>query len=704
MKKLIFFVILSGIVMIQCQRTHKLEYPETKKVDVVDNYFGVEVADPYRWLEDDTSEETKKWVEKQNEVTFDYLNSIPYRDDINERLTEIWDYPRYGTPFWQEDKYFHFKNEGMQDHSVLYVQEGLDGDSRVLIDPNEFSEDGTVSLSRYGVSKDAKYIAYGVSDGGSDWVEIFVKDIETGEKLDDHIKWVKFSGISWEGNGFYYSRYDEPEPGEKLSATNENHQVYYHELGTSQEEDELVYKNPDHPRRNYSASTTEDEKYLVLYESETTSGNAVYIKDLSNHGNSFVKIIEGFDYNNNVIDNYDGKFIVRTNHDASNYRLVIIDPDNPSPDQWEEILPEGENVLRGVSLVGGKMIANYMEDAKSKAFVYDLDGTKQHELELPALGSMGSLRGKKDENIAFFSFTSFTYPTSVFKYNIAENSYEPYFSPEIDFDPEEYETKQVFYTSKDGTEVPMFIVHKKGLELDGNNPTLMYGYGGFNASMTPSFNISRLLLLENGGVYAMPNIRGGGEYGKEWHKAGTKLEKQNTFDDFIAAGEYLIEEGYTSSEKLAIQGGSNGGLLVGAAMTQRPLLFQVALPAVGVLDMLRYHKFTIGWAWADDYGTSEDSVHFHNLYSYSPLHNVEEGVEYPATLVTTADHDDRVVPAHSFKFTAELQSKHKGDNPVLARVETRAGHGAGKPTWMVIEQVSDIYSFMFYNMGVSPKY
>ena len=592
----------------------------------------------------------------------------------------------------------------MQDHSVLYVQEGLDGDPRVLIDPNEFSEDGTVSLSRYGVSKDAKYIAYGVSDGGSDWVEIFVKDIETGEKLDDHIKWVKFSGISWEGNGFYYSRYDEPEPGEKLSATNENHQVYYHELGTSQEEDELVYKNPDHPRRNYSASTTEDEKYLVLYESETTSGNAVYIKDLSNHGNSFVKIIEGFDYNNNVIDNYDGKFIVRTNHDASNYRLVIIDPDNPSPDQWEEILPEGENVLRGVSLVGGKMIANYMEDAKSKAFVYDLDGTKQHELELPALGSMGSLRGKKDENIAFFSFTSFTYPTSVFKYNIAENSYEPYFSPEIDFDPEEYETKQVFYTSKDGTEVPMFIVHKKGLELDGNNPTLMYGYGGFNASMTPSFNISRLLLLENGGVYAMPNIRGGGEYGKEWHKAGTKLEKQNTFDDFIAAGEYLIEEGYTSSEKLAIQGGSNGGLLVGAAMTQRPLLFQVALPAVGVLDMLRYHKFTIGWAWADDYGTSEDSVHFHNLYSYSPLHNVEEGVEYPATLVTTADHDDRVVPAHSFKFTAELQSKHKGDNPVLARVETRAGHGAGKPTWMVIEQVSDIYSFMFYNMGVSPKY
>ena len=704
MKKNILFFILIGFVMVHCQQSPRIEYPETRMDDVVDDYFGVEVADPFRWLENDTSAETKKWVEAQNEVTFGYLERIPFRDKIKERLTEIWDYPRYSTPFWQGDHYFFFKNEGMQDHSVLYVREGIEGEPRVLIDPNEMSEDGTISLTRLGISNDGKYMAYGISRGGSDWNEIFVMNVETGEKLDDHIKWVKFSGISWEGEGFYYSRYDEPKPGEALSGTNENHKVFYHKLGTSQEEDELIYANPEYPRRNYSAVTTEDEKFLILYESETTSGNAIHVKNLTRPGSRFQNIIQGFDYNNSVIDHINGKMLVRTNHEASNYRLVLIDPANPAPHNWEEIIPESDNVLRSVSLIGGKMIVHYMEDAKSVAYIYSMDGEREQELQLPAIGSLGGFSGKKDENVAFFTFTSFTYPTSIFKFDVSENSYESYFVPEIDFDIENYETKQVFYTSKDGTEVPMFIVHRKGLELDGDNPTLLYGYGGFNASMTPSFSITRLLLLENDGVFAMPNIRGGGEYGKEWHRAGTKLEKQNTFDDFIAAAEYLIDEGYTSSEKLAIQGGSNGGLLVGAVMIQRPELFKVALPAVGVLDMLRYHKFTIGWAWAEDYGTSDDSTHFHNLYSYSPLHNVEEGVEYPATLITTADHDDRVVPAHSFKYAAELQRKHEGDNPVLIRVETKAGHGAGKPTWMIIEQVADTYGFMLYNMGVKTKY
>ncbi len=704
MKKNILFFILIGFVMVHCQQSPRIEYPETRMDDVVDDYFGVEVADPFRWLENDTSAETKKWVEAQNEVTFGYLERIPFRDKIKERLTEIWDYPRYSTPFWQGDHYFFFKNEGMQDHSVLYVREGIEGEPRVLIDPNEMSEDGTISLTRLGISNDGKYMAYGISRGGSDWNEIFVMNVETGEKLDDHIKWVKFSGISWEGEGFYYSRYDEPKPGEALSGTNENHKVFYHKLGTSQEEDELIYANPEYPRRNYSAVTTEDEKFLILYESETTSGNAIHVKNLTRPGSRFQNIIQGFDYNNSVIDHINGKMLVRTNHEASNYRLVLIDPANPAPHNWEEIIPESDNVLRSVSLIGGKMIVHYMEDAKSVAYIYSMDGEREQELQLPAIGSLGGFSGKKDENVAFFTFTSFTYPTSIFKFDVSENSYESYFVPEIDFDIENYETKQVFYTSKDGTEVPMFIVHRKGLELDGDNPTLLYGYGGFNASMTPSFSITRLLLLENDGVFAMPNIRGGGEYGKEWHRAGTKLEKQNTFDDFIAAAEYLIDEGYTSSEKLAIQGGSNGGLLVGAVMIQRPELFKVALPAVGVLDMLRYHKFTIGWAWAEDYGTSDDSTHFNNLYSYSPLHNVEEGVEYPATLITTADHDDRVVPAHSFKYAAELQRKHEGDNPVLIRVETKAGHGAGKPTWMIIEQVADTYGFMLYNMGVKTKY
>lgn len=692
-------VLLSG-----CSDSPKIEYPETKKQEVTDNYFGVEVQDPYRWLEDDNSEETKAWVEAQNEVTFGYLEEIPFREKVKERLTELWDYPKYSAPFWKDNYYFFFKNDGMQNQSVLYIKEGIDGEAREFLNPNKMSEEGTISLNGLSISDDAKYFAYGISKAGSDWTEIFVRDIASGEDLDDHVKWAKFSGISWQGDGFYYSRYDEPSEGDELSAANEFHKIYYHKVGTPQSEDKLIYHNPKYPRRNYYAGTTEDERFVILSESESTSGNALYVLDNNMPGKGFVKIAEGFDYDYSPIDHIEGKILVRTNFESPKYRLVLVDPNKPSPENWKEILPEKEDVLQGVSQIGGKLFAHYMKDASSKIFIYDYEGKEEGQLELPAIGSFGGISGKKDENTAFFSFSSFTYPPTVFKYDVADNTYESYFKPEIDFDPETYETKQIFYTSKDGTKVPMFIVHKKGLKMNGKNPTLLYGYGGFNASMTPRFAITRLILLENDGILAIPNIRGGGEYGREWHKAGTQLTKQNTFDDFIAAAEYLIDEKYTSSEKLAIQGGSNGGLLVGAVMTQRPELFKVALPAVGVMDMLRYHKFTIGWAWASDYGTSEDSLHFYNLFGFSPLHNIKEGVNYPATLVTTADHDDRVVPAHSFKFIAELQSKHEGSNPVLIRIETDAGHGAGKPTSKIIEEVADVYVFMLYNMGEKPKY
>ncbi len=690
--------------MTQCGQDTQLRYPETRMDDIVDNYFGIEVSDPYRWLEDDNSEETKAWVTAQNEVTFGYLGRIPFRQKINDRLTNLWNYERYSTPWREGDHYFYFRNDGTQNQSVLYVREGLDGEPRIFLDPNELSEDGTVSISRLGASNDGKYMAYSLSTGGSDWNEIFVKEIATGKQLDDHIQWVKFSGISWKGNGFYYSRYDQPEPGQELSAANEFHKVYYHKLGTSQEEDRLVYWNPDHPRRNYGVGTTEDERFVILSESQSTSGNALYVKDNRRPGNGFKPIITGFDYNNRVIDHINGRLLVMTDHSAPRYRVVLIDPANPAPSAWREIIPESENVLRNISLIGGKIIATYLQDAHSRSFIHDLSGRREAEIELPAVGTVGGFSGRKDDNIAFFSFTSFTFPSTIFKFDISTNTWEEYFAPDLDFNPNDYETRQVFYTSKDGTRIPMFIVHKKGIELDGNNPTLLYGYGGFNVSLTPGFSLSRLILLENGGVYAMANLRGGGEYGREWHEAGKQLNRQNVFDDFVAAAEFLIDNNYTNPEKLAIQGGSNGGLLVGAAMTQRPELFKVAFPAVGVLDMLRYHLFTIGWAWADDYGTSEEEEHFHNLLSYSPLHNLEYGVHYPATLVTTADHDDRVVPAHSFKFIAELQRKHSGPNPVLIRVDVDAGHGAGKPVSKIIEEHTDIWSFMFYNMGVQPIY
>lgn len=537
--------------MVQCKQDRPLQYPETRMDDITDTYFGVEVADPFRWLEDDNSEKTKAWVTAQNEVTFGFLDRIPFRSKINDRLTQMWNYERYSTPWREGDYYFFFKNDGMQNQSVLYVREGLEGEPRVFIDPNQMSEEGIISLSRLSVCNQAKYMAYSISTGGSDWNEIFVKDIATGKTLDDHIKWVKFSGISWKGDGFYYSRYDEPEPGQELSAANEFHKVYYHKLGTSQKEDRLVYYNPDHPRRNYGVSTTDDERFVILSESQSTSGNAIYIKDTHKPGRQFTKLIEGFNSNNWVIDHIDGKLLVLTNHSAPRYRLVKIDPARPS--EWKELIAENENVLRSVSLIGGKIISTYLEDAHSKAYIHHLNGTVKEEINLPALGTLGGFSGKKDDHTAFFSFSSFNFPATIFKFDVASNSWEEYFAPQLDFDPDAYQTQQVFYTSKDGTRVPMFIVHKKGLKLDGNNPTLLYGYGGFNASLTPGFSVSRLILLENGGIYVMANLRGGGEYGREWHEAGKQLNRQNVFDDFIAAAEYLIENNYTRPEKLAIQ-------------------------------------------------------------------------------------------------------------------------------------------------------
>ncbi|MCB2218828.1 MAG: prolyl oligopeptidase family serine peptidase [Bacteroidetes bacterium] len=704
------FALIGLLFLMSCEQKKEMKikpapYPVAKKVDTVDVYFGHEVPDPYRWLEDDNSAETAAWVEAENEVTFGYLEQIPFRDKIKQRLEEVWDYPKYGVPFKEGSNYYFFKNDGMQNQYVMYQQTSLDAEPEVFLDPNTFSEDGTVALSGLEFNHDGSLMAYSISKSGSDWSEIFVMDAETKELLDDHLEWIKFSGTSWKDDGFYYSRYDKPKEGDALKASNEFHKVYYHKIGTSQSEDQLIYKNDDHPKRNYYAGTTEDESFLILSESAGTSGNALWVKKLDGSQKDFTLVAPGFDNEYNVIDNLDDRLLIMTNDGAPKWKLVLVDPANAGKENWKEIIPEKDEVLQSISLVGGKIVAEYMKNATSVAFIYDYEGNYLEDLQLPGIGSLSGIRGKKDEDLAFYSFTSFTFPSTVYKYDIATNTAEVYTQSEIDFDVDAYETRQVFYKSKDGTDVSMFIVHKKGLKMNGKNPTYLYGYGGFNISLTPGFSITRLVLLENGFVFAMPNLRGGGEYGEEWHEGGIKLSKQNVFDDFIAAADYLIMEGYTRPDKLAIAGGSNGGLLVGACMTQRPDLFAVALPAVGVMDMLRYHKFTIGWAWASDYGTSEDSEEmFKYLFEYSPLHNIKNGVNYPATLITTADHDDRVVPAHSFKFAATLQEKHKGDNPVLIRIDVKAGHGGGKPTAKVIEEYTDEWSFMMYNLGITPIY
>ncbi len=704
MKKQIYLLIVAGMMIMQsCTQQERMNYPKTQKENVSDDYHGTSVKDPYRWLENDTSAETEAWVKAQNELTFGYLSKIPFRNDIKNRLTEIWDYPKYSVPTKKGNRYFYFKNDGMQNQSVLYVQETLDSEPEVLLDPNKLSDDGTVAFAGMDVSKDGKYLAYSIARGGSDWNEMKVMEIDGRKDLDDHLKWIKFSGMAWKDDGFYYSRYDEP-TGSELSGINEYHKVYYHKVGDAQSEDVLVFEDPNFPLRNYSVDVTDDEQFLVLYQTESTSGNALYFKDLSKPGNDFTSIVEGFDNDFGVVDDYNGKFLVSTNYNAPKYQLLLIDPARPQAENWTTIIPEKEEVLEGVTLVGGKIVAQYLKNAYSQAFIHDMQGQLIDTLHIPGIGTMSGFNGKKDENIAFFGFTTFTIPNTIYTYNIETDITTIYREPEVKVGNMDFETKQVFVTSKDGTKVSMFIVHKAGITLDGTNPTLLYGYGGFNISLTPSFSLSRLILLEQGGVFAMPNLRGGGEYGEAWHTAGTKEQKQNVFDDFIAAAQYLIDNKYTSPDYLAIQGGSNGGLLVGAVMTQRPDLMKVAFPAVGVLDMLRYHLFTIGWAWASDYGTSDKAEDFAYLIKYSPLHNVKAGTCYPATLVTTADHDDRVVPAHSFKFISELQDKQSCANPTLIRIETKAGHGAGKPTSKIIEEYADIYSFMFYNMGITPVY
>ena len=697
------------LAVIACNQTPKnelkkpsmLPYPETKIVIQTDNYHGNNINDPYRWLENDTASDVIDWVKEENNITQNYLGQIPYRTQIKNRLTEIWDFPKYSSPFKEGDWYYFFKNEGLQNQSILYRQKGLSGEPEVFLDPNQLSEDGTASLGSFTFSKDHKYCAVGVAQSGSDWNEIFVMDVSSKQKLTDKIEWVKFSGATWKGNGFYYSRYDAPAKGKAFSNANEFMKIYYHKIGTPQSADELVYEDKKHPLRYFNAGITEDERFMFINISEGTNGNEILIKDLSKNEKGFKTLFKGFENNYSLIDNVGDKILANTDKGAAKYKLIEVDPMNADEKNWKTIIAESSDLLEGASLWGGKLFTTYLKDASTRIYKFNGDGTGKEEIKLPGIGTASGIGGKKDDTETFYTYSSFTNPGEIYKYDLKTGNSELFRKTEVKFDANAFETKQVFYTSKDGTKVPMFLMHKKGLKLDGNNPTMLYGYGGFNISLTPSFSVSRIMFLEQGGVYAIASLRGGGEYGEDWHKAGMLGKKQNVFDDFIAAAEYLISEKYTISDKLGINGGSNGGLLVGACMTQRPELFKVAIPAVGVLDMLRYHKFTIGWGWAVEYGSSDKKEDFDWLIKYSPLHNVKQGVKYPATMVMTADHDDRVVPAHSFKFAAELQSKADTLNPILIRIDSKAGHGAGKPTTKLIEDAADMWSFVLWNLGVS---
>ncbi|SHI64704.1 prolyl oligopeptidase [Arenibacter nanhaiticus] len=694
----------TALLIIGCKTDTKkehlvLNYPITKKVDQVDTYFGTAVNDPYRWLEDDRSTETENWVKEQNEVTFDYLDKIPFRDSFKKRLEKLWNYEKIGAPFKEGDYTYYLKNDGLQNQYVVYRKKG-DEEAEVFLDPNSFSKDGTTSLAGLSFSKDGSMLAYSISEGGSDWRKVIITNAATKEIVGDTIVDVKFGSISWNGNkGFFYSSYDKPD-GSELSAKTDQHKLYYHELGTSQKNDVLVFGGtPAEKHRYVSGQVTEDDSYLIISASVSTSGNKLFIKELNKANSPLIPIVNHTDSDSYVIDNIGSKLFIVTNLGAPNKKMVTVDAAKPSPEHWADFIPETEYVLNA-SKGGGYFFTSYMVDAISKVYQYDYEGKLIREVALPGVGTASGFGGKKDEKEFYFSFTNYNTPGSSYKYNVDTGEYSQYWKPEIDFSPEDYESTQVFYTSKDGTKVPMIITHKKGLALNGKNPTILYGYGGFNISLTPTFSIVNAVWMEQGGVYAVPNLRGGGEYGKKWHDAGIKTQKQNVFDDFIAAAEFLIDKQYTSSEFLAISGRSNGGLLVGATMTQRPDLMQVALPGVGVLDMLRYHTFTAGAGWAYDYGTAEDSEEmFKYLRGYSPVHNVKEGVHYPATMVTTGDHDDRVVPAHSFKFAAALQEKQSGTNPTLIRIETNAGHGAGTPVSKTIEQSADIFGFTLYNMG-----
>ena len=683
----------------------KLLYPVTKKVDHTDSYHGVTVADPYRWLEEENAPATAKWVEEQNKVTFGYLETIPYRQALRARLEKLQNYPRYGAPSRKGANYIYTKNDGLQNQSVLYIQRGLTGTPDVLLDPNTFSAEGTTRLAGLVLSKDGRYAAYGKSVGGSDWTEFHLMEVEGRRQLPDVIKWAKVTGISWQGDGFYYSRYDAPDSSTALTSVNSGHKVYFHRVGTPQESDELVFEDKANPQRFHTVGTTEDERYTILTVSDRgkgKKGNALFVR--ARGATAWMPIVaEVGDFDYDVVDNVGDRFLVETNHGAPNGRVVLIDPKATAERSWKTVLPERAEPLQGASTAGGRLFATYMKDVTTRAYVYDMSGRLQNEIKLPGLGSAGGFGGNADDRQIFYTFNSFNFPPSVYRYDIASRKSTLFRAPVIPgFRPADYVTTQVFYPSKDGTRVPMFLTHKKGVKLDGNNPTLLYGYGGFNITTSPSFSALRLALLEQGVVYASANLRGGGEYGEKWHEAGMKLKKQNVFDDFIAAGEYLVAKKYTSPGKLAIHGVSNGGLLVGAVANQRPDLFKVVVQQAGVMDMLRFQKFTIGWNWIADYGSADNAEEFKVLRAYSPIHNVRVGTAYPATLITTADHDDRVVPAHSFKYAAAMQAAQAGDNPVLIRIDTKSGHGASSTT-KALEQTADLYAFVFKNLGVTPQ-
>ncbi len=691
------------LLMSSCRTTSeneqvKISYPETRKDStIVDNYFGTEVADPYRWLEDDQAPEVEAWVKKQNELTFSYLSKIPFREEIRARYETLFNYPKVSAPRRAGDYFFYYKNDGLQNQAVIYLQKGEEGEPEVFIDPNALSEDGTVSINLIGFSDDNKYVAISRQEAGSDWQQIRIMEIATKKELPDRLEWVKFSGAAWWKDGFFYSRYPKPKEGEELKGDNKYHSVFYHKLGTDQSEDQLIYRDEENPNIYHFGHVTEDGRYFIMYKQPGTDGFATYYKDLEADG-PFVKLFGGYDHKSSVVHNIGSKFLVLTDIDAPNYRLIQVDINQPQPENWKEIIPESENLLESVSSGGGKLFAAYLENATTRIYQLDYDGSNRKEIKLPGLGSAGGFSGKEHEKKLFYSFSSFIQPNSIYEYDVERGESKLFYRAELKFNPEDYVEKQVFYQSKDGTKVSMFIVHKKGIELNGQNPTYLYGYGGFNISLSPWFSASRVVFMERGGVFAMPNLRGGGEYGEAWHRAGMLENKQNVFDDFIAAAEYLIAEKYTSKEKLAIGGGSNGGLLVGAAMTQRPELFAVALPQVGVLDMLRYHKFTVGKGWIPEYGCADSTkTEFEYLYAYSPYHNLKKGTCYPATMIFTGDHDDRVVPAHSFKFAARLQEVQSCSKPVLIRIETDAGHGAGKPTSKIIDEQADLWSFLFFH-------
>jgi len=678
------------------QMMKKNSYPVARKGDQVDDYHGVKVADPYRWLEDLDSDETRSWVDAENKLSFGFLEAIPARAAIKERITKLWNYEKYGVPFKEGNRYFYSRNSGLQNQSVLYTVTSLDGQPKLVLDPNTLSSDGTVALSGMQVSNGGKLLAYSLSASGSDWQEWKVRDVETGQDLSDDLKWVKFSGVSWtrDNSGFYYSRYDEPK-SDSLKATNYFQKVYFHKLGTPQSEDVLVYERPDQKDWLFGAQVTEDGDYLIIPIFQgTDSKTRVYYKDLKNNNSGVVKLLDDFDAAYSFIGNQGSRFWFQTDLQASRGKIIEIDTAKPERANWKVLVPEGPEALQTATLVNHKFILNYLKDAYTQVRIHDTNGKLLNEVQFPGIGSADGFGGKATDTETFYSFTGFTTPTTIYRYDTATGKSSVFRQPKVDFDPSTFETKQVFYTSKDGTKVPMFITYKKGLKLDGNNPTYLYGYGGFNVSLSPAFSVGNLVWMEMGGVYAQPNLRGGAEYGEDWHQGGMKLKKQNVFDDFIAAAEWLIKNKYTTTPKLSIGGGSNGGLLVGAALTQRPDLFGAALPAVGVMDMLRFQKFTIGWAWVSDYGSSENADEFKALYAYSPLHNIRPGTAYPATLVTTADHDDRVWPGHSFKFAATLQAAQEGSAPILIRIETKAGHGAGKPTSKIIEEIADRWAFL----------